>query len=157
MPVDTAELEAFLAGRYVATMATYRADGTAHLTANWYLYEDGAIYLPTSSRTVKARHVLRDPRCSVMVDSRGPAPMRGGGTSGPASVITGAEAAALNERTWLRYLTPAGLDDPAVGGLLKAYDDVSIRVECGEWSWWDMGPLFGDRLESPDLSLGLSP
>ena len=33
-----------LRGRYVATLGTENADGTIHLTAVWYLFEDGCLF-----------------------------------------------------------------------------------------------------------------
>lgn len=47
-----------LRGRYVATFGTENADGTIHLIAVWYLFEDGSLFIATSSKTRKARNVV---------------------------------------------------------------------------------------------------
>ena len=151
MPVDPTVLEAFLAERYLAVVFTYRADGTAQLTVNWYLAEADAIYLPTFEQAFKVKNVRRDPRAGVIVDSRGSGPMRAAATNGPASLVEGDEAKAIAERCWQRYLTPAGLEHPGVGGLLRAHDPVCIRISAGSWSWTDQGEIFGGLLESPEL------
>jgi hypothetical protein len=44
-----------LRGRYVATLGTENADGTIHLTAVWYLFEDGCLV---------HRHVFQDQKGS---------------------------------------------------------------------------------------------
>ena len=153
MSVDATVLETFLAGRYIAVVSTYRPDGSAQLTANWYVAEGGAIYLPTFEQAFKVKNVRSDPRAAVLVDSRGSGPMRAAATHGPAVVIEGAEAKAVADRCWERYLTPAGLEHPGVGGLLREHDPVCIRVTAGSWSWTDQGEIFGGLLESPELVL----
>jgi hypothetical protein len=35
----------FLQGRHIAAIATENADGTIHLTAVWYLFEDGHLFV----------------------------------------------------------------------------------------------------------------
>ena len=125
--------------------------GSAQLTANWYLAEDGAIYLPTFEQAFKVANVRRDPRAAVLVDSRGSGPMRAAATHGPAELIGGVEGLAIAERCWQRYVTPEGLEHPGVGGLLRAHDPVCIKITPGPWSWTDQGEIFGGLLESPEL------
>jgi hypothetical protein len=38
-----------LRGRYIAALVTENADATIHLTAVWYLFEDGHLFIATSS------------------------------------------------------------------------------------------------------------
>ncbi len=151
MPVDPAVLEEFLAGRYLAIVGTYRADGTVQLTANWYVAEDSTVYLPTFEQAHKVKNVRRDPRAAVIVDSRGTGPMRAAAANGPARTIEGAEATEIAERCWERYVTPAGMDDPGLGGMLRAHDPVCVAVEAGSWSWTDQGEIFSNKLEDPEL------
>jgi PPOX class probable F420-dependent enzyme len=61
------EFEAFLAEPHIAVLGTLRKDGSPHMTAVWYVWEDGEILLTTSDRRAKYRHVLRDPRVSLAV------------------------------------------------------------------------------------------
>ena len=48
-----AKLQELLQGRHIATLATEDADGSMHLTAVWYLFEDGALFVATSAKTRK--------------------------------------------------------------------------------------------------------
>ena len=48
-----AKLQELLRGRHIATLATENADGSMHLTAVWYLFEDGALFVATSTKTRK--------------------------------------------------------------------------------------------------------
>ena len=151
MSPDPDVLEEFLAGRYVAILGTYRVDGTVQLTANWYIAEGGTIYLPTFEQSYKVKNVRRDLRAAVIVDSRGTGPMRAAATNCPATTIEGAEAMAIAERCWERYVTSAGMDDPGLGGMLRGHDPVCIAVEAGAWSWTDQGEIFNNKLEDSEL------
>ena len=66
MPTQTLDpaLQELLRGRYIATLATENQDGTIHLTAVWYLFESGGLYVATSSKTQKARNVAARPKAS---------------------------------------------------------------------------------------------
>ena len=55
-----------LNGRHIASLATQRADGSIHLAAIWYLYKDGRLYFPTSSKSQKARNVVANPMATAM-------------------------------------------------------------------------------------------
>ena len=61
-----------LRGRYIATLGTENTDGTIHLTAVWYLFEDGYLFIATSSKSRKARNIAARVRASLMVDVRKP-------------------------------------------------------------------------------------
>lgn len=147
MPVDLNTVTEFLRGTYIASLATHNRDGSMHVIPIWYLFEEGVFYLPTGPNSVKVRNVTERPHASVLVDSRGPGPLRAASTSGPAEVLRAEAARQFNERCWERYLTPAGRADPAVGGLLEAYDTVCIRVVATRWSWSDLGLIFQGKLE----------
>ena len=62
-----AQLE-LLAQRRIAAVATVGADGAPHLTATWFLYEDGALYLAIPSGSAKGRNLARNGRVAVMID-----------------------------------------------------------------------------------------
>ena len=65
-------LQEILRGRYIAALGTENADGTIHLTAVWYLFEDGYLWVATSSKSRKARNLMARPKGSLMVDVRKP-------------------------------------------------------------------------------------
>lgn len=144
-----------LEGRYVASLATYGADGSIHLTAMWYLYEDGFVLLATTAGSQKARNVAARPQVGLMIDSRGPGPMRGASTWGSADLLSGEIARRTNDRIWQRYLTGKGLADRRFTRLLEAAEPITIRVRPGRWISWDMGELFQGLLESREHTLPL--
>src|SRR5580765_1137132 len=131
-PVDD-----FLRERRIASLATEEPDGSAYLTAVWFLAEDGVVYVGTAGSSRKARNAASRPRAAIMIDARGPGgPQRGVATSGPETLLQGAEARALNRRIRERYLTPAGVAAPAVGQRIAESDDVTLRIEVGRWRTW---------------------
>lgn len=148
-------VEAFLRDRRIACLATEEPDGSAYLTAVWFLVEDGVVYVGTSGSSRKARNAAARPRASIMIDSRGPGPQRGAAGSGPATVLHGAESRAVNDRILERYLTPAGVAAPDVGQRIGASDDVTIRIEVGTWRTWSTSEDFDGRLEAPGMTLPL--
>ncbi len=157
MAVDTNAIKEFLSGIYIASVATQNRDGTMHVVPIWYLFEEGALFLPTSPGSVKVRNVTERPVASVMVDSRGSGPLRAASAQGQAEVLDGKAALEINQRCWARYCTPAGLADPDVGGLLASYDTVCIKVIPNHWIWFDMGPVFKGKLEDRNLVRACSP
>jgi PPOX class probable F420-dependent enzyme len=146
-------VEEFLAGRRIATLATENPDGSAYLTAVWFLVEDGAVFVGTSGTSRKARNAEARPRASIMVDARGVGPQRGVAASGPVTVLRGAEARAVNDRILERYLTPAGIAAPGVGRTIAASDDVTLRLDPGPWRTWSTSEDFEGRLEDPGMTL----
>jgi PPOX class probable F420-dependent enzyme len=150
-------LEDFLAERRIACLATEDPDGSAYLTAVWFLVEDGAVYVGTSGTSRKARNAEARPRASIMIDARGSGPQRGVAASGPVTVLRGEASRALNDRILERYLTPAGIAAPGVGRTIAESDDVTLRLEPGEWRDWSTSEDFEGRLEDPGMMLPLEP
>jgi PPOX class probable F420-dependent enzyme len=152
MPTQTPDpaLQELLRGRYIATLATENADGTVHLTAVWYLFEDGCLFVATSSKSRKARNIAARPKASLMVDVRKPGAEQGVSAAGNAEVISGAQSEAINRRIHSRYMSPAALSDPAVGPVFASFDDVTLRLTPVSWTSWNMAVLdaqaFGGRL-----------
>ena len=131
----------FLQGRYIATLATQNADGTTHLTAVWYLFDAGYLYVGTSSKSRKARNAAARPNASLMVDARKPGKERGVTAAGKVEVISGNQAHEINRRIESRYLSAAAMSDPQVGPVFAAFDDVTIRLTPISWTTWDMAVL----------------
>src|SRR5439155_22824268 len=94
MPTQTLDptLQEFLRGRYIATLGTESADGTIHLTAVWYLFEDGYLFVATSSKSRKVRNMAARPKASVRVDVRKPGAVRGVIEGGSAEWISSAQS-----------------------------------------------------------------
>ena len=157
MSADINAIMEFLSGIYIASVATQNRDGTMHVVPIWYLFEDGALFLPTSPGSVKVRNVKERPVASVMVDSRGPGPLRAASAQGTAEVLDGKAAKEINQRCWARYCTPAGLADPDIGGFLASDGTVCIKVIPSHWIWFDQGPMFKGKLEDRNLIRACSP
>jgi PPOX class probable F420-dependent enzyme len=152
MPSQTLDpvFEKFLQGRYIATLATENRDGSVHLTAVWYLFDSGALFVGTSSKSRKARNAVARPRASLMIDARKPGSERGVSAAGRVEVLSGTQAHEINRRIESRYLSAAAMADPHVGPVFAAFDDVTIRLTPASWTVWDMADLdaqaFGGRL-----------
>jgi PPOX class probable F420-dependent enzyme len=155
-----AKLQELLRGRHIATLGTENADGSMHLTAVWYLFEDEALFVATSTKTRKYRNVVTRPKASLMVDLRRPGTEWGVSAAGVAEVITGARSQEINRRVHGRYLSAAALADPAVGAVFAGFDDVTLRIAPASWFSWDMASLdaqvFGGKLSgTPGYLLAL--
>ena len=134
-------LQEFLQGRYVATLGTENADGTIHLTAVWYLFESGCLYVATAAKTQKARNVAARPKASLMVDRRTPGAERGLTAAGKAEVISGSRSQEMNRRIHSRYMSAAAIADPHIGPVFESFDDVTIQLTPASWIAWDMAVL----------------
>ena len=107
----------------------------------WYLFEDGCLFIATSSKTRKARNVVARPKASLMVDARKPGTERGVTAAGRVELISGGESHEINRRLHSRYLSAAAMSDPQVGPVFASFDDVTIRLTPVSWIAWDMAVL----------------
>ena len=170
-------LEEFLAGRRIACLATENPDGSAYLTAVWFLYEEGAVYVGTSGTSRKARNAAERPRTSIMVDSRGPKRQRGFSASGAvrALLVEGGDAVylahwmrqsglaallpSLDRTVWVGLSAGSMAMTPRVGEYFVETkpsitgDDVTLRLDPGLWRSWSTAEDFGGLLDAPGLSL----
>jgi len=152
MPTQTLDpaLHEILRGRYIATLGTENADGTIHLTAVWYLFEDGYLFVATSSKSRKARNLATRPKASLMVDVRKPAAERGVTAAGRVDLISGDQSREINRRIHCRYMSAAAMSDPHIEPVFASFDDVTVRITPISWTAWDMTVLdaqaFGGRL-----------
>jgi PPOX class probable F420-dependent enzyme len=121
-----------LAGlRLLAVLATYRPDGTVLLSPVWHEWRDGGFQVVTSSRGVKAAHLRRDPRASIVVCEHCP-PYRGVELRCSARLRT-AGVQDAGKRIASRCL---GLEaGAAYAG--SAGDDLLVRLEPGDLRAWD--------------------
>lgn len=56
----------------VATLATYRRDGTVLLSPVWHEWRDGGFNVCATPDDVKVRQIRRDPRASLVVYDSAP-------------------------------------------------------------------------------------
>jgi len=162
MPANTLTpaFKELLQGRYIATLGTKNADGAIHLTAVWYLFEDGCLFIATSSKSKKARNLMARPDASLMVDARKPGAQCGVTITGTVEVISGAQSEQINRRIHSRYLSVEAMSDPQVGPVFASFDDVTLRFTPVSSFTWDMAELdsqaFGGRLgQTPSYMLPL--
>jgi PPOX class probable F420-dependent enzyme len=115
----------------LGVLATYRADGTVLLSPVWHEYRDGAFHVCTSRADVKARHISRDPRASLVV-AEPTVPYRGVEVTTRASLVRDGVKATI-ERVAVRYLGEARGRQYAA----SATDDVVVRLAPGQLRAWD--------------------
>jgi len=144
-PDDFAKFLLF--GRHIASLATYRQDGSIHLTAIWYLYKDGYLYFPTNSKSQKVLNVEARPLAAAMIDTRVPGQEQGVSVSGSATVIGGEQGRALVAEAQQRYLTKVALADENVGKVYAKFDDVVIVLEPTRWVTWDIAKMNTERFD----------
>lgn len=117
----------------LAVLATHRRDGTVLLSPVWHEWRDGGFQVVTGAGDVKAVHLRRDPRASVVVCEQTP-PYRGVEVRCEARLVTATAGAAVR-RIASRYLGAESGAAYAEG----AGDDLLIRLEPGEFRAWDFG------------------
>jgi general stress protein 26 len=127
--------------RSVASLATENDDGSIHMAAIWFVYENGLIYVATSSRSRKARNVQGRAKATLMVDVRRPGKERGVTVSGRAGVITGAEAEAINKHIYNKYMSAEAIADPHIVPTFAKLDDATIRITPDSWFSWDLAEV----------------
>lgn len=132
------ELDGFLDEPLVAVLATLRKDGSVLLSPVWHEWRDGGFNVWVGADDVKARHLRRDPRASILVAESQP-PLRGVEARGVARIIEdGAHETAV--RIASRYLGP----EEGAAYVGSAGDEVMIRLEPGNLRVWD----FADEHEA---------
>jgi PPOX class probable F420-dependent enzyme len=123
------EMQAFLAEPMIATIATYRRDGSTLLSPVWQEWTGRVFHVLVGRTDIKAKHVRHDPRVGIVVYEQTP-PYRGVEAAGTAALVEGMYAELL-ERMAPRYL-PNGLPDVlARDGLVLALTPTRFR----SWSF----------------------
>ena len=120
----------------LAVLATYRRDGTVLLSPVWHEWRDNGFNVVTRSSDVKAGHLRRDPRASLVVCEHSP-PYRGLELRASARLTT-PENRSIVRRIATRYLGPEFAEQYAGTDV----DDLLIRLEPGELRGWDFADDF---------------
>jgi PPOX class probable F420-dependent enzyme len=120
----------------LAVLATHRRDSTVLLSPVWHEWRDNGFNVVTRSSDVKARHLRRDPRASIVVCEHGP-PYRG------LELRTSARLTATDDRSVVRRIAARYLG-PEFGEQYAEtdVDDLLIRLEPGELRGWDFADDF---------------
>jgi PPOX class probable F420-dependent enzyme len=121
----------------VAVLATYRRDGTVLLSPVWHEWRDNGFNVVTGSRDVKAAHLRREPRASIVVCDDQP-PYRGLELRATARLRM-LEDGSIVRRIATRYLGAEAAERYVqTGG-----DDLLVRLEPGDIRAWDFADYFG--------------
>jgi len=67
-------LEEFLRQPYIGVLATLRRDGRPYTVPVFWLWEDGDFWLTGTSSRVWCKQLMRDPRCSLCIETMEPFP-----------------------------------------------------------------------------------
>jgi nitroimidazol reductase NimA-like FMN-containing flavoprotein (pyridoxamine 5'-phosphate oxidase superfamily) len=144
------EIDDVLGQRINAAVGTINEDGSVHLAFVIFLFEDDRLYLETSSTTRKARNAAARPTASMLVQglaATGRHLMVA--AEGPARVLEGDEAQAVNHRLRAKYIKPEAL--PAIDRAWGRLDDVSIEVTPVRWRSWTGGLLHAETQRELDM------
>jgi len=88
----------------LATLATYRRDGTVLLSPVWHEWRDGGFNVVLGAGDIKTQHLGRDPRACIVLAENDP-PYRGLEVSGEAAIsLDPALALEAFRRIAMRYL-----------------------------------------------------
>ncbi len=126
------DLSGFLDEAVVATLATYGADGIVRLSPVWFewLHDGFNVVIPDGD--VKARHLRRDGRASLVVYENEP-PYRG--VEIRTKAVLGPEGAhEVEARLAHKYL---GADKAESWLANTSWDPLLVRLEPGELRVWD--------------------
>ena len=141
-----------LGERRIASVATINPDGTPHVTSVWFLFEESTVYLAIPSSSTKGRNLALNSRIAVMIDVRENYRESGITAIGEAEIVSDETAASIVQRLHEKYLTEEAINDPSVGPLFAAMDDIAVRLKPTRWVSWDMAELdqqvFGGKLMS---------
>lgn len=124
------DLGDFLLRPLLATLATYGRDGLVLLSPVWFEWREGGFNIAIGRNDVKARHLRRDPRASVVVAEAEP-PMRGLEIRGRARMLP--QSPDVDRRIVERYVSAAEVDEY----LAELPPGVLVRLEPGELRAWD--------------------
>ena len=121
----------------VAVLATLRMDGSVLLSPVYFEWRDGGFNIWVEQQNVKARHLRRDARATILVAESDP-PLRAIEVRGQARFIEeGVSETAL--RIVTRYEGP---DDGAADVEALRSADVIIRIEPSDIRVWDYADEF---------------
>lgn len=139
--LSASRVRALLGRSLIASLATVDSRGRPHVVPMWFRRQGERILIPTSSGTVKIRHLAKNPHAAVMVHEVGKAQAASGVlVRGRVEILTGPEALRLNRSIHLRYVSARDLAKPQYAQYLSG-DDVTIAVEMERVATWDISGM----------------
>ena len=136
--LDLEDLGGFLDEPRVAVMATLRTDGSVQLSPVWHEWRDGGFNVWIGTDDVKARHLRRDPRLTLLVAGSEP-PLKGVELRGEARFIEH-EVTDTAVRIAAKYV---GREEATRYAGTLAGEDVVVRLEPGKLRVWDFADEYG--------------
>lgn len=121
----------------VATLATYRKDGSVLLSPVWHEWRDGGFNVTIERDDVKHRHVKRDPRASIALYESDP-PYRGIELRGAPKILE-EDATEVQRRIAIRYL---GREAGEAYASTPSGTEITLRLEPGDLRTWDFAEDF---------------
>ena len=103
--LNSPPIQAFLASKEIAILATVQADGAPLAMPMWFLHDPASLTMISEARTQKVRNLRRDARVCVVAEAGGGgADIRGVAVQGRAEVLDdGPERRAFVERFHEKY------------------------------------------------------
>jgi nitroimidazol reductase NimA-like FMN-containing flavoprotein (pyridoxamine 5'-phosphate oxidase superfamily) len=112
------EIDEFLDHAHLARLATADPEtNQPHVVPVWYGWEGQSLWISAFRSTRKVKELLKNPRCSVIIDVDGDKPgLRAVLMEGEAELVRSPQELLVAKTTWVytRYLGPEGVlaDDP---------------------------------------------
>jgi F420H(2)-dependent biliverdin reductase len=102
-PKITTAVEEFLVEPQNLILATLRKDGRPQLSPVWFVWRDDAFWISTAASTAKWKNLIRDQRCSGIIDNIDGRYIY---ISGTAEIFIEEEPLAITQRIVEKYKVP---------------------------------------------------
>jgi PPOX class probable F420-dependent enzyme len=140
--LSTDEIDALLAGRALARLATYRPDGMIHLTPIWFSWNGETFRLTLGAGRVHLENLRHDPRVSILIDED---PRMEKGLSAGAWAIMARGTATLSQDPELIREVTLDVLDRALGSSdaqtylepIMAEGRTIVTITPSAWLTWD--------------------
>lgn len=124
----------FLKSQKILRLATIDQEGIPHIVPVWYLYKDGIFYVGTSTKTKKAKNVIKNPKVSFCVDTGIRSPIFGVMGRGVAKLVLNKKIVLnITKKILLRYFK--SLNNKSAQELL-AQTDCIIKIVPKKITVW---------------------
>jgi nitroimidazol reductase NimA-like FMN-containing flavoprotein (pyridoxamine 5'-phosphate oxidase superfamily) len=133
-PFTQEELVAFLNEAPIARLSTLNPDGTIHIAAVYFKYDNGDIIIGTQDMTHKVRNIKNNPQVTVLIDNQAP-PWKGVLIYGKAE-LDYEDVVAKRTLIFERYKTPEDARKMAVD-LANSFTPVVIRIKSKHMTSYD--------------------
>ncbi len=134
------ELNDFLAKPLLARVATVRSRERPHVMPVWFIYEDGAIYINTSTNSVKGSNLRKNKNVFLVIDTLIEGKegfMRGTGVAidGEAEILT-KNIRDIMEKIFLKYVGKEGIKTPLIQGWFASPNNIVVKIKPDKVMTW---------------------